>query len=164
MAQGDEVRKSFLADAATYCAGIVAAVIGGNTAEALYSAITNKKPGRSTVLTKTAADATADISLANRTTLIECGNSIHAVINLQFTTAGNSAGVCIAKYDNASTPLLMGISETVNVQAQGVYRDGSSGKYVAPGILFDLGGASGIKVLFSALTTAENVDVYVSVL
>jgi hypothetical protein len=164
MAQGDEVRKSFIADAATYCAGIVTALIGGSSAEALYSAITNKKPGRATVITKTEIDSTANIAQANRTNLIECGNSIHAVVDLQFTSNNNSASVCIAKFDNATPPLLMGISEVVTVTAQGVYRAGDSGKYVAPGIIFDLGGASGFRVLFPALTTAENVDVYASVL
>jgi hypothetical protein len=160
-----EVRKSFASDATTYAAGIDSVAIGGNAAEVLYSVITNKKTTRPTVLTKTAADSTADISQSDRTGIYEMGNSMHAVVNIHFTTGTNACTVCLIKFDSAaSPPAIIGLTESVSVAAQGTYRNGSSGKYVSQQVVFDVGDASGVKVLLPTLTTAENVDIYLTVL
>ena len=164
MSQGAEILKTATADATKNLAAIEGALIGSTACEALYQAVTNKKPGRSTVINKTTPDAGGDISVTDRTTLTEVGNSMHVVVNVRTTTAGNSCSIQLAKYDNAaSPPLLMGISEA-SVVTSGIYKDGSSGKYMAQSVLFDIGGASGVKLFVQAMAASESMDFFLSVL
>lgn len=156
-----EIRKSFASDAAAYAGGIDLRDIASAEADALYGAITNKKGARPTAITKTAVTG-ADVS-AKTAAAIDIGNSMHVALNPHFTTATGSITLALAKYDNAATPVLIGLTDLVSFQAQGVLRNGAGGLYVSSAEIFDVGDASWVEPVVLAINDTS-VDIFMTVL
>lgn len=159
MAIGDEIRKSFVADAATYAAGVQLRQIGSNDAEALASVITNPKKAKPSAITKTAVTS-ADISTKTGDA-VDTGNRPHVCLNVETTTATGSITLALAKYDTAGAYL--GLTNSWSFMAQGVLRNGAAGKYVCESNIFDTGDASWVDPVVLAISDTS-VDIFLTVL
>lgn len=159
MAAGDEVRKSFASDGATYAAGVETRTIGGSPAAALASVIINPKKAKPSAITKTAATS-ADIS-AKTGAAVDTGNRPHVCLNVETTTATGSITLALAKYDTAG--VFLGLSSSWSFTAQGTLRSSAAGKYVCESAIFDTGDASWVEPV--VLTIADtSVDIFMTVL
>lgn len=159
MAIGDEVRKSFASDAATYAAGVQLRQIGSADAEALASVITNPKKAKPAAITKTAVTS-ADIS-TKTAAAVDTGNRPHVCLNVEATTATGSITVALAKYDTAAA--FLGLSSSWSFTAQGTLRNGAAGKYVCESEIFDVGDASWVEPVVLAISDTS-VDIFMTVL
>lgn len=159
MAIGDEIRKSFASDAATYAAGVQLRQIGAADAEALASVITNPKKAKPSAITKTAVTA-ADISTKTGAA-VDTGNRPHVCLNVETTTANGSITIAVAKYDTAGA--FLGLSSSWSLQAQGVLRNGAAGKYICESAIFDTGDASWVEPVVLAINDTS-VDIFLTVL
>lgn len=162
MAIGDEIRKSFASDGATYNGGVQLRQIGAADAEALYSVLTNKKIARPTAVNKTAVDSTVDLTSATYTAgKINIGQSMHVMVDVEFTSSTGSITVFLAKYDTLGN--YCGPTPPISFTAMG-YRNGAAGKYgcneVQP---FEVGNASYVYPVVSAFSDTS-VDIYVTAL
>ena len=159
MAIGDEIRKSFASDAATYNAAVQTRQIGSADAVAMASVITNPKKARPTAITKTAVTS-ADIS-TKTAAAIDTGNRPHVCLNVETTTATGSITLALAKYDTAAA--FLGLSTSASFSAQGVLRNGAAGKYVCESQIFDVGDASWVEPVVLAINDTST-DIYMTVL
>lgn len=159
MAAGDEIRKSFASDGATYAAGIETRQIGGENAGALASVITNPKKAKPTAITKTAVTS-ADIS-TKTAAAVDTGNRPHVCLNVETTTATGSITLALAKYDTAGA--FLGLSSSWTFTAQGVLRSSAAGKYVCESAIFDTGDASWVEPVVLAISDTS-VDIFMTVL
>lgn len=159
MATGDEIRKSFASDAATYAAGVQLRQIGAADAEALASVITNPKKAKPSAITKTAVTS-ADIS-TKTAAAIDTGNRPHVCLNVETTTATGSITIALAKYDTAAA--FLGLSNSWTFAAQSVLRNGAAGKYVCESNIFDVGDASWVEPVVLSINDTS-VDIFMTVL
>lgn len=159
MAIGDEIRKSFASDAASYAGGIELRQIGAADATALTSVITNPKKAKPSAITKTAVTG-ADIS-TKTASAIDIGNRPHVCLNVETTTVTGSITLALAKYDTAGA--FLGLSSSWSFQAQGVLRNGAAGKYICESAIFDTGDASWVEPVVLAINDTS-VDIFMTVL
>jgi hypothetical protein len=159
MAAGDEVRKSFASDAATYNVGIIARDAGGAN-EALMSALTNKKAATPAAHRSTVSSAdSADISSA--TGALDVGNSMHVALFADFSAASITATVFLALFDAAGN--LIGVTEKKLLTADALYTDGAGGRFVSPALIFDVGPASQVLAKVAGISSG-NVTFYLMAL
>ena len=159
MATGDEIRKSFASDVATFAAGIETRQIGGENAGALASVITNPKRAKPTAITVTAVTG-ADIS-TKTAAAVDTGNRPHVCLNVETTTATGSIMLALAKYDTAGA--FLGLTPSWSFTAQGVLRNGAAGKYICESAIFDTGDASWVEPVVLAISDTS-VDIFMTVL
>lgn len=157
MAIGDEIRKSFASDSATYAGGLQLRQIGGNDAEALDSAIVNPKYAKPTAITVTTTTA-ADIS-TKPAGAIDIGNRPHVWVDAEFTGSAGSITIALQMYDTANA--FLGMSQPVTLQAQGVLRNGAAGPYIASGAVLDVGPAATVYPAVLAINDTS-VNLFVS--
>lgn len=157
MAVGDELRKKFSAEDTLYSLGLQAVQVSSADAQALGSWVVEKKPPAKPAAHRTITTPDgADISSA--TGYLSVGNSAAVAAYVDLSTASSTADLFLALYDASSD--LIGVTETITFSASGTYRDGGSGPYVSPRYLFDVSGASRVKVWCSALTGSPTVNVF----
>lgn len=159
MAIGDEIRKSFASDAASYAGGVQLRQISAADATALTSVIANPKKAKPSAITKTAVTS-ADIS-TKTAAAIDTGNRPHVCLNVETTTATGSITLALAKYDTAGA--FIGLSSSWSFVAQGVLRNGAAGKYVCESAIFDTGDASWVEPVVLAINDTS-VDIFMTVL
>lgn len=120
--------------------------------------ITDKKIIKSAVhrTNITTADAGADISdSAGALTLF---GQLHVAVILECSAGGVSGSICLAMWDSVGT--FIGISDYQSFVSNSTWRNGASGPYATPMIMFDVAGASKVKMLVRALNGGNITNAY----
>lgn len=150
MAVGDEIRKSFASDAATYSIGLQTRLVGGNSGEALANWPVEKKPAAKPSAHRSIGSAdTADVS-GGGTSALDVGNSSQVAAFADFSVQPATCEIFLALYDESND--LIGVTDSYIFSADPVYRDGVSGPYVSKRYIFDVSGASKARAYCATLT------------
>jgi hypothetical protein len=157
MAAGDELRKSYASDGATYNLGIQTRQVSAADAEALASVITNKKAAKPAAH-RSAVNAVDSADLSSAAGALDVGNSMHVAVIVDFDDPGAQAQLMLALFDGADD--LIGITEAQTFASSATYRDGAAGPYVSAMCIFDVGPASKVKAIVTGLSTGAVINVF----
>lgn len=103
-----------------------------------------------------AADAGPDISDSTGALVIQ--DQIHMLCIPECSVGVVSGSICLALWDTAG--IFIGITESQSFVADSTWRNGASGPYVTPALIFDTMGSRKIKALVKSLSGGNITNLY----
>lgn len=104
----------------------------------------------------TVADTSPDISDSAGASGVQ--DQVHLACITECSAGGVTGSICLAMWDKNG--VFIGISEAQSFTADSIWRNGISGGYIAPSMIFDIMGASKIKALVKSLSGGNITNLY----